>query len=156
MNGRAELTVAGYHIEREKLLIPDPDNPLRQQQVGQQSSRGVEATLAFIPVPGVRVEANTGILHAKFDDFRETVNGVVIVRDGNKPSNVPQQTANLWVSWNFLSGWEAQGGMRYIGSHYLNTANTGITPSYAVVDMSLRSCRGSSPGFFSCTGESPI
>jgi len=138
MNGRAEVTVAGYHIVKRKLLIPDPDNPLRQQQVGQQSSKGIEATLALIPFTGVRIEANTGILHAKFDEFRENVSGVVIVRDGNTPANVPQQTANLWVSYSFLGGWEAQGGLRFVGSRYLNTANTGTTPSYTVTDLSLR------------------
>src|SRR5262249_16918640 len=96
-NGRAEMTVAGYHIAKEILLIPDPDNPLRPPQVGKQSSRGIEATLAFVPISSIRIEANTGVLHAKFDDFRETVSGAVVVRDGNTPANVPQQTANLWV-----------------------------------------------------------
>jgi iron complex outermembrane recepter protein len=137
-NGRAELTLAGYHIVKKKLLIPDPDNPLRQQQVGRQSSRGVEATLALVPVAGVRIEANTSMLHARFDEFRESVSGAVIVRDGNTPANIPQQTANVWVSWSFLNGWQAQTGVRYIGSRYLNTANTGTTPSYAVTDVSFR------------------
>jgi len=137
-NGRAEVTLAGYHIVKKKLLIPDPDNPLRQQQVGAQSSRGIEMTFSFIPVSGVRIDANTALLHARFDEFRENVGGVVIVRDGNTPSNIPQQTANVWVSWRLLNTWQAQAGMRAIGSRYLNTANTGTTPAYAVVDMSLR------------------
>ncbi len=137
-NGRAEITLAGYHIVKKKLLIPDPDNPLRQQQVGQQSSRGVELTLSFVPVSSVRIDANTALLHARFDEFRENVSGVVVVRDGNTPSNIPQQTANIWVNWRFLNAWQAQAGVRAVGSRYLNTANTGTTPAYAVADISLR------------------
>jgi iron complex outermembrane recepter protein len=137
-NGRAELTLAGYHIVKKKLLIPDPDNPLRQQQVGRQSSRGVEATLALVPVAGLRIEANTSVLQARFDEFRENVSGAIIVRDGNTPANIPQQTANVWVSWSFLNGWQAQTGVRYIDSRYLNSANTGTTPSYGVADVSFR------------------
>jgi len=137
-SGRVEFTVAGYRIVKKKLLIPDPDNPLRQQQVGAQSSRGVEITAGFIPVPGLRVDANAAFLHAKFDDFREVLNGVTISRTGNTPSNVPQQTANLWVSYNFLRDWQVQGGLRFVGSRYLNTSNTGTTPSYTVADLGAR------------------
>ena len=137
MNGRAEVTLAGYRIVKRKLLIPNPDNPLIQQQVGQQSSRGVEATVAFMLTSSLRIEANTALLRARFDDFRENVNGVIVVRDGRTPSNVPQQTADVWANWSFLSGWHTQGGVRFVGSRYLNTANTGTTPAFAIVDASV-------------------
>jgi iron complex outermembrane receptor protein len=43
--GRGAWSVAAYRIEKKKLLSRDPLDPSRQYQIGQQSSRGLEATL---------------------------------------------------------------------------------------------------------------
>ena len=95
MNGRAEWTLAGYRIVKNKLLAPDPSNPGLSLQIGQQSSRGMEAT-ASIGARGVRVDANATFLRARFDDFAENVGGVRVSRVGNTPPNVPRRAANLW------------------------------------------------------------
>jgi iron complex outermembrane receptor protein len=97
----------------------------------------LETTFAIMPVPELRIEANAAFLHARFDNFRETVNGVLVTRDGRTPPNVPQQTLALWTTWTFMPGWRAQGGLRLAGSRYLQNANTGTTPAYGVVDASI-------------------
>ena len=134
---RAQWTVAAYRIVKENLLAPDPANPGTSLQIGQQSSRGVEATTAVMLPYGFRVDANAAFLDARFDDFAENVGGVAVSRVGNTPPAVPEEMANLWVSWNH-SSWQVQGGVRYVGSRYLNNANTISTPSYTVVDGGVR------------------
>ena len=42
-------------------------------QIGQQSSRGVEASVGFVLDHGWRIDANTALLRAKYDDFAQAV-----------------------------------------------------------------------------------
>lgn len=137
-NGRAEWAVAGYRIVKEKLLVPDPNTPTLQQQIGQQSSRGMEASGAFTLGFGLRVDANLALLDARYDDFTEVVGGVVTSWAGNTPTNVPERLGNVWLSWNLPQSFQVQGGLRYIGERYLNNANTATTPSATVIDAGIR------------------
>jgi iron complex outermembrane receptor protein len=90
--GRGEWTLAGYRIVKNNLLTPDPNDSTKVQQVGQQSSRGIEATLGLALAGGWRIDANTAWLRAKYDDFvqSKTVNFA-----GNVPVNVPQNVSNI-------------------------------------------------------------
>ena len=131
---RAQWTVAAYNIVKEGLLAPDPNNPGTSVQIGQQSSRGVEATASLTTDAGVRVDANVALLRARFDDFAENVGGRLVSRVGNRPTNVPERTANLWVSWDAPQGWQLRGGLRYVGDRFWDFANSGEVPGYTVVD----------------------
>lgn len=134
---RLEWSLAGYHITKNRLLTPDPLQPGQSLQVGQQSSRGIEASLALQLPRGWRVEANGTVLKAQYDEFSENVNGVPVSRDGKRPTNVPNRSANLWLSWAVNPQWLAQAGVRYVGSAYTTNANTQRLPSYTVVDAGL-------------------
>lgn len=136
--GRGEWTLAAYYIRKSDLLTRDPTDPDLRVQVGQQSSRGIEASLALAFAPGWKVEANATVLRAKYDDFSEPVGGAAVSRNGNVPPNVPERLANLWLSWNFQPGWTAMGGLRYVGKRYADSANTLELPSYATTDLALR------------------
>jgi iron complex outermembrane recepter protein len=46
-NGRSEWTLAGYEIVENNLLAMDPNNPAVTDQIGQQPSRGVEASVGL-------------------------------------------------------------------------------------------------------------
>lgn len=136
--GSGEWTLAAYHIKKNNLLSRDPADLALRIQVGEQSSRGVEASLAVTPARGWRVEANASILRARFDDFQEASGGVVVSRQGNVPPNVAQRLANVWVSWNFQPGWTAMAGLRYVGKRYADNANSLELPSYTTTDLALR------------------
>ncbi|MFC3340380.1 TonB-dependent receptor [Paracandidimonas soli] len=137
-DGRGEWTLAAYHIRKTNLITRDPLDPSRSVQVGQRSSRGIEATLALDFAPGWRVEANATMLRAKFDDFSESAGGVAVSRNGKVPPNVPERLANAWLSWNFQPNWTAMAGLRYVGKRYADNANTLELPSYATTDLALR------------------
>ncbi|MDB5702588.1 MAG: TonB-dependent receptor [Sphingomonadales bacterium] len=137
-NGRLAWTLAVYRIKKNDLLIPDPVNPNTLIQVGAQSSKGIEATVALTVVDGVQIDANATVLKARYDEFRELVAGTLISRSGNRPTNVPQKSANLWVNWDATSRIKAQAGVRYVGNRFIDTANLISTPDYSVFDASLR------------------
>lgn len=134
---RGEWTLAAYHIVKKKLLTDIPDDPDHQQQVGQQSSRGLEASLDLQLPHAWALQANAAIVHAQYDDFSQDVNGVQVSRDGNRPIDVPRRTANLWLSKAVTDDIRAGAGVRYVDARYADMANQNELPSYTVVDASV-------------------
>ncbi|MFC3443665.1 TonB-dependent receptor [Sphingobium rhizovicinum] len=135
---RGQWTLAVYDIVKRKLLTSDPLIPTIQVQVGQQSSRGVEASLFLEPVDRVNITLNGALLRARYDDFAESVGGVLFQRAGNRPSNVATRTANAFVSWEFAKGWVVDGGVSYVGKRYQDAANSRVVPAYALTDAGFR------------------
>jgi iron complex outermembrane receptor protein len=136
--GKGQWTLAAYKIVKRKLLTSDPLIPTIQIQVGQQSSRGVEASFFIEPIKGVSLNLNGAYTDAQYDDFSESVGGVPFQRAGNRPSNVPQKTANAFVSWEFMPNWVVDGGVSYVGNRYQDAANTRLLPHYTLTDIGVR------------------
>ena len=131
--GRGEWTLAAYHIVKKKLLSTDPLNPTLQQQVGQQSSDGLEATLELRLPYDLQLSANAAWVRARYDEFASAGNDY----SGNRPINVPRRTANLWLSKDFGERFSAGAGARYVDSRYADNANTVKVPGYTVVDTNF-------------------
>jgi iron complex outermembrane receptor protein len=137
--GRGEWTLAGYQIVKNNLLVPDPANPAGLAlQIGQQSSRGVEASVGLALNGGWRVDANLALLRAKYDNFSQVVNGQLVSYAGNVPINVPEQVSNVWLTWDFATNWSAYGGVQIVGRSFSDNANTQVLPAYTVVNGGLR------------------
>lgn len=100
-DGRGEWTLAAYHIVKKKLLSANPLPPHDVQQVGQQSSDGLEASLELNLAQDWRLSANAALVRAEYDDFDETIDKQTYSRNGNRPRNVPRRTANLWLDKSF-------------------------------------------------------
>jgi iron complex outermembrane receptor protein len=132
--GRGEWTLAAYQIVKNNLLARDPNNPALTQQIGQQSSRGVEAAIGLVLDHGWRIDANTAWLRAKYDDFVQSVNGVAVNFAGNVPVNVPQQVSNVWLTWASAPNWSVNGGAQIVGKTFADNANTLARPAYTVVN----------------------
>jgi len=135
-DGRGEWTLAAYHIVKKKLLVDNPVTHLKEQ-AGQQTSDGLEATLELALANQWQVSANASVVRAKYDDFDQTVGGQTVSRAGNRPSNVPRRTANLWVNKGLGHGVDAGMGVRYVDARYADTANTQTVPGFTVVDANL-------------------
>ncbi len=148
-HGRGEWTLAAYDIEKQNLLSRDPSAPGNNyRQVGQQSSRGVEASLALQVLPSLRYEGNVALLQARYDDFVSRTSCQVGSPDcvggfkaldysGNRPTNVPEQVVNNWLSWAFLPKWEAHVGVRWVGSMYGDDSNEYKRAPFTVVNLGL-------------------
>ena len=133
--GRGEWTLAGYQIVKNNLLTPIPGGGGTVQQVGQQSSRGIEATVGLALDHGWRIDANTAWLRAKYDDF---VQSATLNYAGNVPVNVPQNVSNIWLTWAFAPDWQVNGGVQIVGKTFADNANTLEMPSYTLVNAGLR------------------
>jgi iron complex outermembrane receptor protein len=136
---RLEWTFATYRLIKEDLLTPSVQDPTRTEQAGQQSSRGVEGSVSLSAGP-VRVIANGTTLNARFDDFKATVSGAVISLNGNVPTGVPEQSANLLVFWDAAPAWQVRAVLRYVGRRFSDNTNAPATriPSYHVLDLGVR------------------
>lgn len=132
--GMGDWTFALYNIKKTNILSRDPANPALTQQIGQQSSRGVEIALALRPAAGWQIEANVSVLNAKFDRFNEIVSGVAISRAGNLPPNVPERVANLWLTKQLSEAWKAGLGLRSVADRFANNANTLLLGGYQTAD----------------------
>lgn len=139
LGGRGEWTLAGYQITKNNLLVADPNNITGPAlQVGQQSSRGVEASIGLALDGGWRVDANLALLQAKYDNFSQSVSGKLVSYAGNVPTNVPQQVSNIWLTWDFAPDWSVYGGVQIVGQTFSDNANTMLRPGYNVVNGGLR------------------
>jgi iron complex outermembrane receptor protein len=136
LDGRGEWTLAAYHIVKKKLLTVDPITRL-SQQVGQQSSDGLEATLELALANDWHVSANAAVVRAEYDEFNQLVNGESVSRAGNRPTDVPRRTANLWLSKALSHDLDAGIGARYVDARYADAANTRQVPGYTVLDANL-------------------
>lgn len=136
--GRGEWTLAGYEIVKNNLLARDLNNPGLVVQVGQQSSRGIEASIGLALDHGWRIDANTAFLRAKYDDFVQSVGGAAVNYAGNVPVNVPQNVSNIWATWAFASNWSANAGLQIVGKTFADNANTLEMPSYTLVNAGLQ------------------
>jgi iron complex outermembrane receptor protein len=134
---RGEFTLAAYRIVKKKLLTDDPGNPTLKQQVGQQSSNGLEASLDLQLPHAWQLQANAAIVKAKYDVFSEVVNGQTLSYNGNRPVEVPRRTANLWLNKALSDDLKAGAGVRYVDARYADMANRNELPSYTVVDATL-------------------
>ncbi|WP_374415611.1 TonB-dependent receptor [Ectopseudomonas oleovorans] len=131
-NGQGEWTLAAYHIVKKKLLSREtPASPT--EQIGQQSSDGLEATLELALGHGWQVSANAAFVRAEYDDFVEGGGD----RSGNRPSNVPRRTANLWLNKTLGSGVDIGMGARYVDARYADAANQIKVPGYTLVDATI-------------------
>ncbi|UVK81375.1 TonB-dependent receptor [Pseudomonas sichuanensis] len=134
--GRGEWTLAAYHIVKDKLLVSDPLTHTKQQ-AGQQTSDGLEASLELALGNQWQLSANAALVRAKYDEFDEVSGGIAYDRSGNRPTDVPRRTANLWLSKGFGQAVDAGIGLRYVDQRYATTANDQQVPGYTVVDGNI-------------------
>jgi iron complex outermembrane receptor protein len=132
-NGKVEWTAALYRITKDDIVTRDPANPALSIQGGSQSSRGAELTGSVALAQAWRLEANAAYTDARFDQLIESGN---LSRAGNRPSDVPKVSANLWLNYRD-NGWRAAAGARYVGERFIDNANSQSLPAYTTFDASL-------------------
>jgi iron complex outermembrane recepter protein len=149
-----DWTLALYGIRKNNLLTTTLVNGVSTSQpVGQQSSRGVEAAIAWRPHPVWQITANAAWTRARFDDFAETVANplagqsgqpatVLINRSGKTPTNVPQRTAHLYAHFNPAPQWSVGAGLRYVSQRFANSANLIELADFLLLDAVIEYARG--------------
>ncbi|WP_313073597.1 TonB-dependent receptor [Melaminivora sp.] len=135
--GLGEWTAALYRIEKKDIITRDPVTPSLSVQGGRQHSQGLEWSAVLRPHAQWRIEANYAYTDARFDELREAGGAD---RSGNRPSNVPRHSANLWGHYSADSSagaWQASLGVRAVGARFADNANLAPTGGYVVWDAAL-------------------
>ncbi len=135
LEGRGSATAAAYRIVRKNVSVPSSTVPNTTEQAGQQTSTGIELAASFKITPQLLAAGNVAWVRAEYDEFNETVDGVVVSRKGRQPVNIPDRVANLWLTYDLAPDWQVGADARYVSSVYANTANNMWVPSYTVYGM---------------------
>ena len=129
-DGRSQLTFAYFDIVRddifERFSLDSATN------VGGRDSSGFELSGSFQPTDRWRIGGNATYVDA---EFKRSANFQNLA--GNTPPNVPDVTANVWTSFQDISGTplEVGGSIRHIGDRFANNANTITMKSYTLGDL---------------------
>lgn len=132
-NGLGEWTAALFRIDKDDIITRDPVNPALSVQGGSQHSQGIELSAALTPWKNWRFEGNFTVLRARYDELLEAGG---VDRSGKRPTDVPEQVANLWAHHRLGPVLASLGG-RYVGKRYADNANSVVLPAYSVVDAAL-------------------
>lgn len=130
-DGKVQYTLALYDITKSDLQSEEFGVT---RQVGKQSSRGVEFELFWLALNTLSVHLNLALVDPEYEEFVDGGNDY----SGNVPRGVPEETANLWLTWQVTGAWSLAGGARYVGERYLDDANTETLPQYTVWDATVR------------------
>lgn len=135
--GRLDATFAYYAIEKRDLLITSLIDGIRtNQQVGKQTSRGIELAVVGRPTMSLTIAGDVAVTDADFDDFTEIVNDVNLSRTGNTPPGVPK------VLWNIsptqrIGAFDITGTVRQVGERWGDNANSRLVGSYTTVEAAV-------------------
>ncbi|MBX8486854.1 TonB-dependent receptor [Pseudomonas cichorii] len=135
LDGRGSATAAAYRIVRKNISVPSSTLQNTTEQAGQQTSTGIELAASFKVTPRLLAAGNFAWVRAEYDEFNETMGGVVQSRKGKTPVNIPDRVANLWLTYDLAPAWQIGADARYVSSVYANTANTMWVPSYTVYGL---------------------
>lgn len=138
LDGKFEWTLAAYRIVKKNLLVADPTNPLQSVQIGQQSSRGIEATAALQLPHGLGINVNGTILKGKYDDYFVRSGATTLNYKGNRPSSVPTSSFNAWLYWDANERLRVHSAVRYVSDTYVNDSNTEKARGYTLLDFGAR------------------
>ncbi len=138
LNDRLSATLALFDLTKSNVLTSDtrPGVPPDQFsiQTGEQNSRGVELTFQGEILPGWNIIAGYA-----YTDAKVTQDNTLPV--GLRFRNVPENTFNLWTSYEIqqgdLQGFGAGVGLFFIGERQGDTLNTFQLPSYLRTDAAI-------------------
>lgn len=132
----ALITASVFEINRQNVLVSDPLPPFLSQQLGEVRVRGFEIEGKANVTKNFRVLASLTVLD---QEITEDLDPTLI---GNTPMTVPDVLASAWADYKFDTGWlkgvSVGAGVRYLGSSWVDNANTLKVPSATVVDAAIR------------------
>jgi len=132
-HGFGEATLAVYSISRNNILTQTALDVV--SNVGSQRSRGVEFSSVLRPMRLFTINLNTAYTNSKFGYFLDT--STQASYSGNHPPNVPDVTANVFVTKDRIAGLplDVGGGLHYAGTRYADFANRTRLLGYTTCDV---------------------
>lgn len=134
----ALVTASVFHLVKRNVLTPAPTsfNAFAQQQLGEVTSTGFELEAK------ANITENLKVLAAVTAFNLETTKDTRPTYVGKTPMVVPEVTASGWIDYTISEGWlkglSLGGGLRYVGSSWVDNENTLKVPAVTLVDAAIR------------------
>ena len=136
-DNRLEGTAAYFSIEKRDLLITQLIDAVQTaQQIGQQTSHGVELTMVARPTRSTTLAADFSYTGAEFVDFVEIVAGTNTDRSGNTPPNVPRAIWNISPTQR-IGAFDLTGTIRQMGTRWGDNGNTRLVDGFTTIDAAV-------------------
>jgi len=131
---RTQITLSAYELTQSDALLANPVTGI-QEQVGEITVQGVELEARLEVQQGFNLIAAYSWTDAEFTEHN---NASVL---GNQVHTIPEHQASFWADYQLpastLKGLGVGGGIRYVGKHYGDAANSLAIPSYTITDAAL-------------------
>jgi iron complex outermembrane receptor protein len=130
LDGRGEFTLAYFDIARDDILERFAVDSVTN--IGGRDASGIEVSISAQPDDNWRLGLNGAYTEA---NFKRSTNMVTFA--GNRPPNVPEWTANAWLSYDKLASLPLEVGVaaHYVGDRYGDNQNSVLLKNYALVDV---------------------
>jgi catecholate siderophore receptor len=125
---RLSVTGAAFDTLLVNARQADPDDPTVQQVPYDQRVLGAELGMSGHLTDELEIFAS----YTHLDD-RISLTSDPLALNKRVP-NIPDDSANLWVTWEPGRTWKIGGGAVYMGHRYADTDNTAGVPSYVVLN----------------------
>jgi iron complex outermembrane receptor protein len=130
-----ELTASAFHIRQDDILTRDPTNPAVVIQGGSQRSGGIEASVNLPLTAELKLALSGTLLDAEYGELIEAGG---VSQAGNRPQNVPEQLADLVVTYAPRSlAIILTGSVRHNGDFYTEPANVVRVNSFSTFDAAV-------------------
>lgn len=134
LDGKLAATLAAYHIKKSNIATTDLANSDFLNSIGEQRNQGIELNVAGEISPGWNVIASYSHIDAEITKDNDGL-------QGNRPANVPFNTASLWTTYELQRG-SLQGlglglGLFYVGDRQGDSSNTYVIPGYLRTDAAI-------------------
>lgn len=118
------------NIKENARVATEPGRGAPQETVGEQRVSGFEVSMRGQLTDFWSLTASYNYLESELVD-----DGPVSSNTGNDFPNTPQNSFNLWTSFNISQNLLVGAGANYVDKRYGNTSNTVFIPSYTTYDM---------------------
>lgn len=128
-----QLQVVGALYRIDKTNVLGFDDMGAPELIDGQTSQGVEVSVTGQPIAGMNVVLGYAYTDAEIGDSGGA-------NDGNRPTNVAENSFTLWTSYELqsglLEGLGFGGGVFHTGDRFGDNANTFTLGAYTTVDLS--------------------
>ncbi|EMO46968.1 TonB-dependent receptor [Leptospira santarosai] len=136
--GKVRLTTAIFAARKYDVAVLVNSRPPLYDQAGELRTNGYEFNVDFHLTKEWSFKSGYAHTIAEWESFRSTDSkGNETDYKGNRPINVPRNTANFWTTYTFSSGLGFGLGGRYVDSITTDNANSFFIPPYGLYDTSV-------------------
>jgi iron complex outermembrane receptor protein len=142
-NNRLQANLAVFYSTVQDIQVPTlvlPDAITIIKNAGGLQSRGFEAELQGIVIPGLELTYHFGYTHANYTSGKLSSNGSEVDLDGHRQVFTPDVTSMLAAQYNmsFAKSFHAflRGEWYYFGKQYFDLANQLAQSSYQLLNVS--------------------